>query len=279
MPSLRELQLKFVATLLDPAGNYAAAHVIDSAIPAHERIGFYRNNVVSNFRDTLRTVYPVIERLVGAPFFDRAADRYMRVHPSASGDLNRFGEHFADFVETWPPARELPYLADVARLEWLVEESFHAADRDSLRLSDLAAVPPDRREMLTFDLHPSSRLLASAYPIHRIWQVNQPDARRDAPVDLAEGGVFLLVRRHGHEVAIETLDHAGFCMLSLFAAGRNLDEASRYAASVQPGFDLAAFLQRHVPGGVFAGFDSPLSCRGKGDTARGDSRRPLAAAA
>ena len=173
MSSLRELQLKFVATLLDPAGNYAAAQVIDNAIPARERIGFYRNNVVSNFRETLRAVYPVIERLVGAPFFELASDRYMRVHPCASGDLNRYGEHFADYVETWPPARGLPYLADVARLEWRVEESFHAADHDSLRLSDLAAVPSDRRELLTFELHPSCRLLVSAYPIHRIWQVNQ----------------------------------------------------------------------------------------------------------
>ena len=277
MSSLRELQLKFVATLLDPAGNYAAAHVIDRAIPAQERIGFYRNNVLANFRQTLRAVYPVIERLVGEHFFDRAADRYMRVHPSASGDLNRFGEHFADFLETWPPARELSYLADVARLEWLVEASFHAGDRGSLRPEDLAAVPPDRQALLTFDLHPACRLLVSAYPIHRIWRVNQPDAPGDAAVDLAQGGVFLLVRRCGHEVAIETLGHGEFCMLSLFAAGRNFDEALRYAVSVQPDFDVAAFLQRHVIGGTFTGFDWPLSC---GDeTAQGDSQRPLAAAA
>ncbi|MBI3529758.1 MAG: putative DNA-binding domain-containing protein [Betaproteobacteria bacterium] len=277
MPSLRELQLKFVATLLDPAGNYATAHVIDNAIPAHERIGVYRNNVISNFRQTLRAVYPVIERLVGARFFDRAADRYMRVHPSASGDLNRFGETFADFLDTWPPAREPRYLADVARLEWLVEESFHATDRESLRPTDLAAVPPDRQTLLTFDLHPSCRLLVSAYPIHRIWQVNQPDAPDDASVDLAEGGVFLLVRRHGREVAIETLDRGGFCMFSLFAAGRNFDEALRYSVSVQPDFDVAAFLQRHVFGGAFAGFDWPLSC--SDETADGDSQRPFAAAA
>jgi hypothetical protein len=277
MSSLRELQLKFVATLLDPAGNYAAAHVIDHAIPAQERIGFYRNNVIANFRQTLRIVYPVIERLVGARFFERAADRYMRVHPSAGGDLNRFGEHFADFLDTWPPARELSYLADVARLEWLVEESFHAADRDSLRAEGLAAVPPDRQNLLTFELHPACRLLVSAYPIHCIWQVNQPDAPGDATVDLAQGGVFLLVRRRGHEVAIETLDHGGFCMLSLFAGGRNFGEALRYAVSVQPDFDVAAFLQRHVIGGTFTGFDWPLFCAD--ETAASDAKRSLAAAA
>ena len=277
MSSLRELQLKFAATLLDPEGGYAAAHVIDDAIPAHERIGFYRNNVISNFRQTLRAVYPVIERLVGARFFDHAADGYMRAYPSASGDLNRYSEAFADFLDTWPPARELPYLADVARLEWLVEESFHAADRESLRPSDLAVVPPDRQALLTFDLHPSCRLLASAYPIHRIWQANQPDAPGDAAVDLAQGGVFLLVRRHGHEVVIEALDHGGFCMFSQFAAGRSFDDALCCAVSAQEDFDVADFLQRYVPSGAFAGFDWPLSC---GDaTANSEPRRPIAAAA
>ena len=258
MPSLRELQLKFAAMVLDPAGDYAAAHIVANAIPTRERFGFYRNNVMANFRQTLRVVYPVIERLVGADFFDRAADDYQRVHPSSSGDLNRYGQYFADFIETWAPARALPYLADVARLEWLVEKSFHAANRQSLRPIDLVAVPPDRQALLTLDLHPACHLLVSAYPIHRIWQANQPDAPDDASVDLADGGVFLLVRRHGHAIAIEPLDRGGFCMLSLLAGGRKFGEALRDAVSVQPDFDVAAFLLRHVAGGTFAGFDWPL---------------------
>jgi hypothetical protein len=259
MPSLRELQLRFAATLLDPAANDALAYVIGRGIPPHERIGFYRNNVIANFRNTLRAVYPVIERLVGEPFFDQAADRYLRTHPSSSGDLNRFGAHFAEFLETWPPARELRYLADVARLEWLVEESFHGADRESVQPADLAAVPPDQQALLCFELHPACRLLVSAFPIHRIWQVNQPDAPRDASVDLGEGGVYLLIRRDRHEVSIETLDHGSFCMLSLLAAGRNFDEAFHHAVSVQPDFDVAAFLKHHVTSGTFAGCDWPQS--------------------
>lgn len=271
MPALRELQLKLAASLLDPAGAYADALVKPGGIAATERIGFYRHNTVANYRATLRAVYPVVERLVGAAFFDGAADRYMRVHPSPSGDLNRFGEHFADFIEAWPPAQALPYLADVARLEWNIEASFHSADAAGIRAGGLAAVPPDRQAWLTFTLHPSCRLQVSAYPVLRIWNANQAGAPDDATVDLSDGGEFLLVRRDGHDVAIESLDHGGFCMLSLFAAGRNLEEAWRYADSVQPGFDVAAFLLRHVSGGTFHGFDWPVSLpatAGDGDLAR-----------
>ena len=261
MPSLRELQMQLVANLLDPGAASAAAFVTGTAIPAQERIGFYRNNAMSNFRETLRAVHPVIERLVGTHFFDRAADAYLRAHPSSSGDLNLFSEHFADFVETWTPAGELPYLADVARLEWCIEQSFHAADRAPLNVQDLAAVPVEHQDKLTFELHPSCRLLASAWPIQRIWQANQPGAADDLRVDLTEGGVFLLVRRQQHEVVIEALDRGGFSMLSLLAIGRPFDDAWRSAVAAQPDFDLATFLQKHVLAGVFADFggrrDSP----------------------
>lgn len=258
MPPLRELQLRFAANLLDPAGRYAAAHVLEGAIAADERIGFYRTNVISNYRDTLRAVYPVVESLVGSRFFDHAADRYLRVHPSTSGDLNRFGGQFADFLETYPPAHTLEYLADVARLEWLVEESFHAAERPRFALSELAAVPPDRQELLTFTLHPACRLLASAFPVQRIWEMHQPGWQGGDSIDPGEGGVLLLVRRDNHQVTLETLDHVSFCMLSLLGAGRNVDEAFRYASSVQENFDLAAFLQHCVANGVLVDFDWPL---------------------
>lgn len=254
MPSLRELQLQLVANLFDARAETAAARLTRTAIPAQERIGFYRNNVMSNFRETLRAVHPVIERLVGTHFFDRAADAYLRAHPSTSGDLNLFSEHFADFVETWAPAGELPYLADVARLEWCIEQSFHAADRAPLNVQDLAAVPAEHQDKLTFELHPSCRLLASAWPIQRIWQANQPGAADDLRVDLTEGGVFLLIRRHQYEVVIETLDRGGFSMLSLLAIGRPFDDAWRSAVAAQPDFDLATFLQKHVLAGVFADF-------------------------
>jgi hypothetical protein len=199
-------------------------------------------------------VYPVVARLVGTHFFDRAADIFLDAHPSARGDLNLFGERFADFVETWTSTGEHPYLGDLARLEWCIEQSFHAADRESLHLHDLAAVPPERQEKLKFELHPSCRLLASTWQIQRVWQANQPGAPEGLALDLSGGGVFLLIRRQQYDVVIETLNGGGFCMLNLLSVGRPFEEACRGAASAQSDFDLTGFMQRHVANGVFAEF-------------------------
>ena len=77
MPSLRELQQEFAAAVL--AGDGAAAAVRDDAPTnaAAERIAIYRRAVFANYRNALGATYPVVKRLVGAPFFDAAVDAFV----------------------------------------------------------------------------------------------------------------------------------------------------------------------------------------------------------
>ena len=253
MLSLHELQSQLASNLLDP-GAEEAMRVTVNAIPAQERIDFQNNIGVFNFRGTLRAVYPVVERLVGVNFFACAADAYRDAQPSTSSDLNLFGEHFADFVDTWTATGESPYLADIARLEWRIEQSFQAPDRASLSVHDFAAVPSERHEKLKFELHPSCRLLASEWPIHHIWRANQPGAPVGITTDLRRRDVHLLIRRQVRAVVIQALDRGEFCMLNLLATGSAFDDARRSAIATQPDFDLAVFLQKHVVAGVFAEF-------------------------
>src|SRR5512134_2655165 len=132
------------------------------------RLAIYRNNVVHNYCEALRAVFPVVERLVGEEFFGHAARRYALACPSRSGDIQAFGESFPEFLAALPGAAGLPYLRDTARLEWLVHEAFHAAEHPGVDLELLAGVPAERYPELRFALHPSCRLLASPYPVHRI---------------------------------------------------------------------------------------------------------------
>jgi hypothetical protein len=224
-----------------PAG--LAGAIRAGSLSAERRLAIYRNNVFANLRDALRAVYPVVERLVGAEFFDHAANGFIRHCPSVSGDIKDYGEEFAAFLARFPGAETLPYLADTARLEWAYHQVFHAADHAPLALEKLAGVPPDRYGQLRFQLHPASALLASDYPVQRIWETNQPDYRGDETVDLAVGGVKLLLLRPGE-----------FAMLAGFAAGCTVAEAFETALAVDAAFDLDAFLAQHVAGGTIVDF-------------------------
>ncbi|MCK0509438.1 DNA-binding domain-containing protein [Aromatoleum anaerobium] len=246
MPSLPELQETFAAALLAPAPDGALPFVVADRIAPAERLAVYRHNVRHNFREALRAVYAVVDRLVGARFFDYAADRYTREHPSTSGDIHAFGARFADFLAAFAPAAGLPYLPDVARLEWAMHEVFHAAAPPPFPLERLAALPAAAHAALCFTPSPACRLLASRWPVHRLWALNQPGVAWDETFDLGAGGVTLLVRRSGFEVELEPLPGAEFALLDRLAGGQALAAALEAVGTSAPDFDLAAFLQRHL---------------------------------
>ena len=256
MLSLREVQQAFVGAVagaLPPAEfDWLIGHIADDAAGARKRLGVYANTVRVNHRSALSATYPVVERLVGPDFFSYAAESFARSYPSRSGNLDDYGVEFPDFLDSFAPAASLPYLPDVARLELLVDQLMVAEDDSRVRSVAAPLVAYDVRLDYTLNLTAGCRLLKSDYPIHRIWQVNQPGCEDDGPVDLAEGGARLLVRRNGFAIEIVSLERAEFAFLSAFAAGLTLGAAVASALAVDPRFDAAQSLYRRLSDGAVA---------------------------
>ncbi|EXI80389.1 MAG: hypothetical protein AW12_02872 [Candidatus Accumulibacter sp. BA-94] len=273
MPTLRELELAFVRSMFDATDIAAESFVCANGMAPAARLAIYRNNIVQNYREALRDVYPVVERLVGEAFFRFAADSYIPCHPSCQGNLHGFGGEFAAFLEQFPPAAGLPYLGDVSRLEWNWHESFHAADASAMAIDRLMTVAEAALPSLHFQLHPSCRLLASPFPVDRIWAANQPDAAESVTVDLAAGAVRLLIRRRGDAVAIELVGDPEFALLAALMQGLPLQGALHAAQAFDTSFDLAAFLVRRVTNSTLVGFVAPTGAT-IGSATPPDARAP-----
>ena len=249
MPSLLEVQAAFSRALLEQDVSEIAGWVAPSG-----GLDVYRNNVLGNYSSALRDVYPAIATLVGENFFDRVAREYALRYPSRSGDLHDFGETFGEFLRLWEPAAHLDYLHDVAKLEWAMHRVFHAADAEPLDLRALAGVPPESLCELRFELNPAARLIASTYPLLRIWQTSQPGAAADDTVSLDDGGDCLLVIRRNREIQIERLSAGEFAWLQALAANVSLAQAHERAIEMEPRLDLGACLRRHVLGLTLVAF-------------------------
>src|SRR5271156_2496289 len=142
MRSLRDIQRGFTAAaLFDDTVALAELGIVAGGLDPAARIGVYRNNVFGNYRQALAAAYPVVRRLVGGPLFDAAIAAFVRAYPSLHGDVNRYGSDMARFLATYPPTRALVYLADIARLEWALDQANIAADSPPLDLAALATVP------------------------------------------------------------------------------------------------------------------------------------------
>jgi hypothetical protein len=256
--SLREMQRSFAAAaLFGDTGALAELAIVAGTLDACTRIAVYRNNVHGNYRRALAATYPVVRRLVGDRRFNALIEAFVRAHPSRQGDVNRYGGELAAFLSSYAPKSALAYLPDVARVEWAIDQANIAADAPPLDLVALGAVPAEAFGELRFELHPSAQLIASRYPIFRVWQVNQPNYAEDDRVDLGGSGDMLLVRRATDGVTLERLGVGEHAFLAALARNACLRDAERRAADADESFDLAGVLKTHVAAQTIVAFRAP----------------------
>jgi len=192
---LDRLQADFAAALVDSsAASMVARALAGSDARVLERLALYRGNVNAAWEKALANAYPVVRALVGDEFFSGLARAYGRAHPSVSGDLNCFGSRFAEFIDGFEHTRSLPYLGDVAALEWSVHAAHYAADPVALTRERIAASPPDALLMARFALHPACAWLRSPFPVASIWLAHQPQATVALPDTLDRREIALVVR-------------------------------------------------------------------------------------
>lgn len=228
--------------------------IVANGLEPARRLAIYRHNTLSGLTEALRDVYPVVNRLVGDGFFKRIAHAYIASRPPKSACLLEFGGEFADLIAGFTDARGLAYLPDIARLEWLFHEAYHAENGAPLALPDFALIDPVDYVRLAFKLHPSVRLLASAYPVDRIWFANQPDAPADALIDLGQGGCRLLLFRAELDVALIRLNPAKYLFLSAIAAGDSFMRAVEKVLAQHADFAVPAVLQHWALTGLLTDF-------------------------
>lgn len=216
------------------------------------RMAIYRANMVASAEKALASAYPVVRQVVGEDFFHGLAREYQRAAPSTSGDLTDFGATFGAFVAAFEHTQSLPYLADLARLEWTVHRAYGAADAPDWEPASLAAVEPDRQAAIRFHWAPGTAVLASQHPVVRIWTIHQPgyDGEFSVAWDRPDTA---LVSRAGLAVHVSACSpaEAGFVGASL--AGATLADAAAAALAKHSDFDLAAFLGRVLPGRLICG--------------------------
>jgi len=240
MPALREVQTAFRRALLEEDDGALAAFIADDGVAAIVRLAVHRNNVRISLTDALRDTFPVVCRLVDERFFAYAAHEFLTTSPPRRACLAEYGADFVDFLAAFAPCRELPYLPDVARLEWLLNMAAHAADAAPLPPSSLASVPAADAPRLVFRLAPSFGFLASPWPVERIWRLNRPGVDSAEAIDLAAGGVHLEVARRNGDVALRSLAAPSFAFRQAIAGGRPLAAAAATALAADEQFDLGA---------------------------------------
>lgn len=260
MPALSELQSAFGRALRDGPTSALWSLFSEPAVLAERRLAAYRRNVIGNWRSALASTYPVLAQLLGAQRFRELADQYIASCPSDSGDLNAYGGEMAALLEASVLRGELPYLPDLARLEWALLAAYGAADAAAFDLTALAAVPAQAQANLRFRVWAGAALIESHWPLAEIWQAHQrPTSERDAmlaAIDLSASGEphNALIARSAGRVFTVALTTGEAVFLRALQAGQTLAETIAAALAVETTFNPGAALQRLLVLRTLTGF-------------------------
>jgi hypothetical protein len=209
----------------------------------------YRNTVMKGCIDALQANYPSVARLVGEEWFRAAAAIFVRANLPELPTLAVYGEGFAEFLDTFEPAADLPYLADVARVDRFWTEAHAAPDEAPLDAAAVARLAPEQLARTVLRPHVSARWAwFDAQPIATIWRRNRYVLGGE---DIDWRGEGVLIVRPVGAVESAALDAAGCAFLNACAAGETLAAAASAALATDAQADLARLMSRLLEAGAF----------------------------
>jgi Putative DNA-binding domain len=238
--AVQKCQIDFAHALRDPDLAVPAGVTSHNSDTPRERFAIYRNNVMVGLAGALEARFPATRKIVGEDFFKGAAKLFAATQPPRSPLMLFYGDAFPAFLADFEPAREVPYLADVARLEAARTRAYHAADAIPLTPAALSGVALDTLAASCFTLHASVEIVASDYPIVTIWAMNSGEIALAPITDWR--GEDALVSRLGLDVEVRRLPPGAKTFLQNLAAGDPLGAAATAALAGNASFDLAANL-------------------------------------
>lgn len=223
-----------------------------------EQPGFmvYRNTVLKGAVDALLANFPTVERLVGTEWLKAAAAIHARQSPPTDSRLLHYGADFADFLQAFEHAREIPYLSDVARLDLFWTQVHCAADESDIHPSELAQLSPT--DLARSRLTPKAATRWAWFPdnpAYTLWRFNREE--RDLPEELAWRGEGALLTRQHAKVCWQAASVADCTFLDACAAQLPLAQAAEKTLEVVPDLDLTDLIARLLRADAFASISIP----------------------
>ncbi|WP_213949783.1 DNA-binding domain-containing protein [Luteibacter sp. dw_328] len=210
----------------------------------------YRNTAMRACLDALEANYPAVVCLVGRDWFRAAAALHASQSPPRDGRLFTYGDDFPDFIGTFPPASDMPYLGDVARLDRLWVESLVAADASVLDAATMTTLGPDGIAALRLRVHPATRTFAAASPAVTIWQASRAGVAVGA--DLVWQPEYAIVTRGHLEVGVAAVEAPVLRFLEAIAEGVSLADAALSTVAIHPDARIDLILASLLNAGAFA---------------------------
>lgn len=218
------------------------------------RLEIYGGGYGARLTEALEANFPVLAQLLGEDDFADMAAAYIRSHDSTFASIRYYGGALAEFLAGDPAYAGIPVLSELARWEWVMTETFDAADAPTLDPSALAGIAPEEWAELRFKWHPSIRRLQLEWNVPQIWNAF---TRQTPPLEAKLAAEQWLLWRKDLEIFFRSLAPPEAAVLDAARTGSSFGElcerlctwVDEAAAPAQ----AAGFLREWLQSGLIVG--------------------------
>jgi len=198
---------------------------VPEGVDASARLAVHGDGYLARVGESLRAAYPAVAHILGDSSFESLAARYLDGLDPEQRNLNYVGFALPGFLSTDPLSNDLPFLADLAQLEWAVLECFHSERAEPADLTGCGHWTLDDWEIARIEFQPGLALVHSQWPICALRDARML-SRSEIDIDLVGHPECALVHRQGFEVVVQAIGRTEARIMARLGQGVSLGEVT-----------------------------------------------------
>lgn len=135
--------------------------LVDSHFTSEQLISIYRNNFVMSLKEMLEQIFPVTQALIGDAYFAYVSRQFIHDCPLIEPHLNLYGGAFISFLRGLKALNNMPFVAQMAELEWHLDRIGHIYYVPKFDFHRLSKVDESQVMEIHFSLAATCYLLSS----------------------------------------------------------------------------------------------------------------------
>jgi len=220
---LQESQSKFAESLCYQHDEFTKQIKETQQISPLQRLQVYRNSFVMGVTEALAITYQYTLALVGEEFFNSISREFIIKQPPKENNIINYGVGFDCYLQGLHQLTDMPYIAEMARFEWLLENTSNTQiEPGQLDLLALAELPESSLSNLKFTIAKQVNLFQSEQDIYQLYQMlinNSVDE-----MDLNTSCYLALKKHPDFRVELIDLTPTQFLLLKQIKEGKKLAE-------------------------------------------------------
>lgn len=220
--SLEHWQIQFFGYILNVENSFTQLIKPMPDLTVESCVQIYKRGYNARLTEVLGDTFEASWWVLGDEAFFKFAGEFISNIPSRSYDLSDYGSEFPNYLESQSISKEILFLPDLARFEWLFKAVFHESDISAANddLSAQLSTNPDLKITINNQVH----FFSSKYSVYDLWTMRSTQISSLSEINLNKEQNLIIFKKNGQIHSVQ-LSKSEYDLLFLFRDTITLEES------------------------------------------------------